>query len=290
MQISIESTLSDLAIRIPAASRIFRAHGLDFCCHGRRPLDQACSERGLDPDEVVAEIEKASPAGDPPATHWLEAPLGELCDFIETRYHAKLREELPALRDLAEKVDLAHIDHAERPRELSALLEGIHEAVFEHLDKEEQVLFPAIRQGIGRGAAGPVQCMEAEHDEHGKNLARLRAMTKDFAPPEDACPTWRALYLRLDELEAELMEHINLENNVLFPRALQDPDLIRTKVNLIPEWVELIRVVDIVGLDRQADGGTHVNSTLEVGSVTVLKTESKGKANKRMRISVDGAA
>ena len=72
--------------------------------------------------------------------------------------------------------------------------------------------------------------------------------------------------------------------------ALQDPDLIRTKVNLIPEWVELIRVVDIVGLDRQADGGTHVNSTLEVGSVTVLKTESKGKANKRMRISVDGAA
>lgn len=220
MQITQTSTLSDLAIRIPAASRVFRDFGLDFCCHGQRPLDQACSERGIDPDEVLAEIEKAGPSNDPPATHWLEAPLDELCDFIETRYHAKLREELPALRELAAKVDEAHADHEARPVDLSSLLAAIHTAVLEHLDKEEQVLFPAIRQGVGRGAAGPVQCMEAEHDEHGKNLARLRRMTNDFAPPEDACPTWRALYLRLDELEAELMEHINLENNVLFPRAL----------------------------------------------------------------------
>ena len=93
------------------------------------------------------------------------------------------------------------------------------------------------------------------------------------------------------KLNEELVKDYPTEIQMLAREiALQDPDLIRTKVNLIPEWVELIRVVDIVGLDRQADGGTHVNSTLEVGSVTVLKTESKGKANKRMRISVDGAA
>ena len=99
-------------------------------------------------------------------------------------------------------------------------LATMREAVLEHLDKEEQVLFPMILRGHGRLAVGPVHVMEIEHDEHGRNLQELRRLTGDMQPPAHACPTWRALYLGLQQLERELMEHIHLENNVLFRRAL----------------------------------------------------------------------
>jgi regulator of cell morphogenesis and NO signaling len=96
----------------------------------------------------------------------------------------------------------------------------MHMDVLDHLAKEEQVLFPLIRSGQGRLAAGPAHAMEREHQDHGRNLARMRDLTNDLTPPQEACTTWRALYLRLESLENELMEHIHLENNVLFPRAL----------------------------------------------------------------------
>jgi len=103
---------------------------------------------------------------------------------------------------------------------LPLLFEPAAAAVEEMIFKEEQILFPMIVAGRGAFATGPIQMMEMEHDEHGANLARTRAMTGDFTAPPEACPTWQALYLRLRELEGDLMDHIALENNILFPRAL----------------------------------------------------------------------
>jgi regulator of cell morphogenesis and NO signaling len=98
----------------------------------------------------------------------------------------------------------------------------MHEEVLEHLAKEERILFPMIADGFGTRVGGPVRVLQNEHDEHGMNLTRVRALTNDFTPPPAACATWQALYLRLATLEAELMDHIHLENNVLFPRALRE--------------------------------------------------------------------
>jgi regulator of cell morphogenesis and NO signaling len=216
---SVATTLADLAVSHPSASRVFHRYGLDFCCHGSRPLADACAERGLDADRVVAEIatEEASASDQP---RWDERPIPELVDHIVRFYHLRLRAELPELVSLAAKVETRHAEKASCPRGLRAHLEEVHRAVLEHLAKEEQILFPMIVGGRGRMAAGPIGMMESEHDDHAEALRRTRRLTADLVAPEEACPTWRALYLRLGQLESELMDHIHLENNVLFRRVL----------------------------------------------------------------------
>jgi regulator of cell morphogenesis and NO signaling len=213
------TTLAELAVRFPAATRVFYAHGLDFCCRGRRPLAEACAEKGLDAEEVLAAVASAEEAG-ADLTYWGDAPLAELIGFVTSHYHRRLREELPQLVAMAEKVEAVHGEKPECPRGLASHLRQVHGAVLDHLEKEEVVLFPMILAGRGSETAAPVQVMEHEHDDHAVALARTRALTGDLEPPAEACTTWRALYLRLVELERELMEHIHLENNVLFPRAL----------------------------------------------------------------------
>ena len=214
-------TLAELAVEHPAASRIFHRQGLDYCCGGRRTLEDACRVRGLDPAAILAEIRDPRNAA-PDAPAWAERPLEELIAFIVGRYHVTLRQDLPELVALAEKVERRHAEKPACPRGLAAHLGRVHQAVLEHLDKEEQVLFPMILAGRGKFAAGPVQVMEHEHRDHGVNLNRTRELAHDLVPPDEACTSWQALYLRLGALEAELMEHIHLENNVLFPRALRE--------------------------------------------------------------------
>lgn len=216
------TTLADLATAHPSASRVFHRHGLDFCCGGRRPLAEVCEERGLDQAAILDEIGRESAPGDG-AQRWDVAPIPELVAFIVSRYHDRLRDELPQLVALASKVETKHDEKASCPHGLAQHLTAVHENVLMHLAKEEKVLFPIILDGMGRMAAGPIRVMEQEHDDHREGLLQTRALTNNLTPPEEACTSWRALYLRLDALEADLMEHIHLENNVLFPRVLGDP-------------------------------------------------------------------
>lgn len=211
-------TLSEIATRHPAASRVLHRHGLDFCCGGRRPFAEACAERGLEADTVLAEIE-VEDAGAVSAG-WDERPLVELVDHIVGFYHRRLRVELPELVAMAERVELRHADKASCPHGLAEHLVVMHEAVLEHLAKEELVLFPLLLSGRGAQAAAPINVIEVEHEDHRASLLRTRQLTAGLVAPPEACVTWRALYLRLEDLERELMEHIHLENNVLFCRAL----------------------------------------------------------------------
>jgi regulator of cell morphogenesis and NO signaling len=215
-------TLAEVALSTPAASRVLHERGLDYCCGGHRRLDDACREAGLDPDAVLEEI-RSQPARQSVA--WTDRPLDELVDHIVTNYHAALRRELPDLVALATKVEERHHDKPTCPHGLAAHLRAVHESVLDHLGKEEMMLFPLIVNGHGPQAGAPVQVMEHEHRDHAANLQRIRTLTQDLTPPPEACTSWRALYLRLGELEAELMEHIHLENNVLFPRALREEEV-----------------------------------------------------------------
>lgn len=214
------STLAELATTHPAASRVFQRYGLDYCCGGRKPLAEVCRNKGLDPETILDAIDTEEATVDLP--RWDNAPLPQLIQFIVERYHATLRTEFPQLIALATRVEDRHSDKPTCPRGLRAQLEHMHEAVLDHLMKEERVLFPMIVEGYGRRASGPVRVMEEEHDDHGLNLARVRELTNNLAPPAEACSTWQALYLRLATLESELMDHIHLENNILFPRALRE--------------------------------------------------------------------
>ncbi len=212
------ATLAEFAVSSPGATKVFLAHGLDFCCGGQRPLADACAEKGLDVEAILRAIDAADrSAGD--LTRWANRPVSELADFIEGYYHARLRTEIPRLIELAEKVEKVHADKPTCPRGLATHLCTMQAGVLDHLAKEEGVLFPLIRAGRGRMAGGPIHVMEQEHEDHGRALERLRELTANLTAPAEACATWRALYVRLGRLSDELMEHIHLENNVLFPRA-----------------------------------------------------------------------
>ncbi len=215
-----EQTVAELATRRPGASRVFYRHGLDFCCGGHVSLADACHTAGLETRTLIDEIE-AEDRSVEDFERWDERGVPEMIDHILVRFHEPHRAELPRLLAMAEKVERVHGEKPSCPRGLAARLARMHEELVQHMEKEERVLFPLLRAGRGRMAAMPIQVMEQEHTDHGRNLQRLRELTNDYQPPAEACGTWTALYLGLAELERELMQHIHLENNVLFPRALR---------------------------------------------------------------------
>lgn len=217
--IDANQTLSHVATTQPASTLVFLRHRLDFCCGGGQKLGDACRAAGLDLEKVIAEIDAEGTARKP--ERWDTRPLPELLDFILTRYHEPLRSDLPALLEAARRVERVHAKKQSCPHGLAALLEQLDAEIRQHLAKEEQVLFPALRSGNGGANVHmPIRVMMQEHDDHGASLRRLRGLATDFKPPPEACATWRALYAGLEKLESELMEHIHLENNVLFPHAL----------------------------------------------------------------------
>jgi regulator of cell morphogenesis and NO signaling len=211
-------TLAELVTAHPAAARVLHRHRLDFCCDGERTLVAACHRRGLDPQALLAEIEGAVP--DTSERRPSALPPERLVDFIVERYHVPLREELPRLAELARKVEHVHAGKPLCPAGLAHHLDDMCRAVDEHLAKEEQILFPMIRAGRGHLAHMPVRVMIQEHQDHAASLARTRALAHELDLPESACTSWRLLYDGLRALELELMEHIHLENHVLFPAVL----------------------------------------------------------------------
>lgn len=215
------TSLGELASTHPAAARVFLRHRLDFCCGGKRSLSEACRAAGLDPGAILDELDREAGSGEP-APRWDDRPLDDIADHIEARYHAALRRELPPLIAAARRVERVHAAKPEVPAGLADVLEQFDREMQAHMAKEESILFPMIRRGA-RGPAMymPVRAMEAEHDEHGRQLARIRELTGDLQPPAVACATWRALYSGLEALEADLMQHIHLENSVLFLRAIR---------------------------------------------------------------------
>ncbi len=221
MTIDRQTTVGQIAARHPLTTRVFHRYEIDFCCGGGRPLADVCEERGLDTEEVRREIEEILADEGSGGTDWNQAPLEELIDHIVAAFHRPLDQELPRIEGMARKVLAVHGE--KDPERLSALLEtfmGLKAELQSHMLKEEQVLFPMIRRGQGAMAGAPISVMEHEHDSAGDALRRLRELTGDYTVPAEACMTWRALWSALEALESAMHEHIHLENNILFPRAL----------------------------------------------------------------------
>lgn len=215
-----DQTLSELALSSAGATRVFHRHGLDFCCNGRVSLEETCAKKSLDVADLIDELQREC-AEAPAAPDWSAKSLDEIIDHLLQKFHEPHREELPRLIAMARKVESVHGEKETCPHGLADHLERMHGELEEHMQKEEQVLFPMLRAGRGRMAFMPIQVMEEEHQEHGKNLERLEELAQGFVPPPEACGTWSALFLGLAQLKADLMEHIHLENHVLFPRAAQ---------------------------------------------------------------------
>lgn len=208
-------TLADIASTLPGATAIFRRHKLDFCCGGRISLAEAAGAKNLPLDSLEGELGALTPA-------LAIAPesTDSLIAHIIVRYHDVHRRELPELIRLARRVEAVHKAHPDAPAGLADLLERMQAELEDHMAKEEQVLFPLMRQGGHPMIGHPISMMMTEHDSHGELLHALEDLTDDFTVPEDGCPTWRALYVGAGKLADDLMQHIHTENNILFPRFL----------------------------------------------------------------------
>ncbi|MEX1256203.1 MAG: iron-sulfur cluster repair di-iron protein [Gemmatimonadota bacterium] len=216
-----EARVGQLAAEYPATTRVFARYGIDYCCGGGRPLGEVCKKKGLDLDQVIDEVHAEIREPRDPGVNWGDAPLVDLIGHIIQTYHDPLTEELGRLETMARKVHKVHGERdPERLAELVSIVLKLRAELEDHMSKEETVLFPMIANGAGGVAASPISVMEHEHDDVASALRRLRALTDDYEAPEGACTTWRALWHGLASLEKSMQEHIHLENNILFPRAL----------------------------------------------------------------------
>ena len=223
--ISTATTVGELVVDDPARARIFEQLGLDYCCGGKRPLAEACRERGLDPDTVVAMLNAAAASGRGTGEDWSRTPLAELCDHIVEAHHGFLRRELPRLSTLVEKVESAHAAQSPALHEVRTVFEELRAELESHTEDEERVVFPACRDldagaGGDEGLAARFATLESEHEAAGAHLERLSELTGHFDVTRALCNTHRATLDALRELELDLHEHIHEENNILFPRAL----------------------------------------------------------------------
>jgi regulator of cell morphogenesis and NO signaling len=228
-----QHTVGEIAASFPASVRVFQKHGIDFCCGGKLPLGQACEGHGLAPQALLEEIAGAVRTPAAAGANWEQAPLGELIDHILSRHHAYLKTELPRLGRMLAKVVEAHgHKYGDTLVNLQATFTSLREELDAHLMKEEVVLFPILRKLEAARLSGsqpepshcgsidnPIRVMEFEHDGAGAALVEMRRLTGSYTVPPDACNTFRGLYYGLGELEADLHQHIHLENNILFPRA-----------------------------------------------------------------------
>jgi regulator of cell morphogenesis and NO signaling len=225
-----EPTVGELVVEKPARARVFENLGIDYCCGGKKPLSQACEEKGLDAKTVLRlldVIDRQQASGSD--RNWAGATMTELADHIEQKHHAYLRQELPRLDALTTKVANAHGPRRPELLEVRQLFLHFRAELESHMAKEEQILFPICRaMDRGQPEAGrhcgsvqnPIRVMVQEHDDAGHALERFRTLTHNYTPPEDACNTYRAMLDSLAQLEHDMHEHVFKENSILFPKAI----------------------------------------------------------------------
>lgn len=227
--ITPEAAVGDLVRAVPARSRIFGTLGIDYCCGGKKSLADVCQSKGLDPATVIAMLSAMADAPDAASANPDALTLSELCDHIEQVHHVYLRAELPRLDFMTRKVAAVHGDREPRLLEVRRVFESFNAELIAHTLEEDEAVFPAIRQleatnGASAAAAislkSSIDKLEHEHAGAGAALARFKALTDNYTPPDWACNTFRALYDGLAELEKDMHLHVHKENNVLFPRAL----------------------------------------------------------------------
>ena len=235
MAITATRTVRELATELPGATRIFEKLGIDYCCGGARTLRDACTDARLTVDDVIRSLEQ-SEARQPgaPAPDWTTAPLNALTAHIVNKHHAYVRQEVRRIQALLAKVIAAHGQNHPEVAQIQENFEDLGNELTSHMFKEENVLFPYIdsmQAAVDRGqpvpppffgtVRNPVQMMMMEHDGAGEKLKAMRDLSSGYSVPADGCATYASLYRALGEFEQDLHQHIHLENNILFPRAVK---------------------------------------------------------------------
>jgi regulator of cell morphogenesis and NO signaling len=229
------STVAEIVANDYRTAEIFKKYGIDFCCGGKKTIAKVCSEKAIDAAMLEAELNSIQAEPIDAQHNFKEWRLSFLADYIETVHHTYVNNNLALISEFADKVAKVHGHHNTETVEINELWKQVVAELTVHMKKEELVLFPYIRsiEKFSRGETdtmpqphfgtvkNPVRMMEHEHDVAGELMHRIAALSGNYTTPEYACNTYRVLYAKLNEFEQDLHHHIHLENNILFPRAIE---------------------------------------------------------------------
>jgi regulator of cell morphogenesis and NO signaling len=226
-------TLTEIVNRNYKAAQVFEKYGLDFCCRGNKVIADACREKGLNQEEVVAELKKLNGNGKENHFDFSKWDISVLADYIVHKHHEYVRRMIPVISQHIHKVASVHGANHPEVIEIAKHFSIVYKDLKQHMMKEEQMLFPFIkylsRVQQNKSAAerpffgtvkNPIKMMEVEHQNAGDEMFEIRKLSNNYTLPEDACNTYRVSFQELKEFEEDLHQHVHLENNILFPKAI----------------------------------------------------------------------
>lgn len=232
MNITEDKTVAEIVTENIKSAHIFKKHGIDFCCGGGISVEKACAKKGVDYSELKKELDNIDEVNR--AYDYDSWKLDFLVDHIVNIHHTYVEENITLLIQYANRVAKVHGHHYTQVVKINELFTEVANELTAHMKKEELVLFPFIKQLVKAEKEGttapnphfgtvnnPIRMMESEHENAGDIFKEIAKLSNNYSPPESACNTFRALYAKLDEFEQDLHQHIHLENNILFPKAIQ---------------------------------------------------------------------
>ncbi len=217
-------TIGQIVVKDYRAAAIFREYDIDFCCGGRKYLADVCHEKGIDFTDLVEKIDELLLKDDSPANDFKDLDIGSLCDYIVRVHHGYILKTLPDLKVYTRKIAGVHGSHHKELEEIAEIFSRTGDELLDHLEKEERLIFPSVKQllrGDSSGAAAllakELEKLAEEHESAGSALAYIRKVSNGYFIPEDGCNTWRVAFGMLENFEDDLHMHVHLENNILFP-------------------------------------------------------------------------
>jgi regulator of cell morphogenesis and NO signaling len=227
---SNDETVGSIAANDWRKAQVFKKFGIDFCCGGKKSLREVCTDKKLDYAAIQAELQRVISTSTDRALSYNDWTASFLVDYILNTHHAYVNKALPELRAYAYKVATVHGEFHPELKRIYELVEALYEELTSHMMKEENILFPYIKELSSSAehqpphfgtVKNPIHVMEHEHDQAGEILREIRALSNDYLLPADACASYSLLFKLLEEFESDLHTHIHLENNILFPKALE---------------------------------------------------------------------
>lgn len=229
-----ECTVGELVAEDYRRAGVFSKYGIDFCCGGKRSLQEACRRKNVSSEVLITELTKLDEKTETSDERFNEWEPDVLAEYIVKTHHRYVREKIPEISTYSGKVARVHGDRHPEVIEIATIFNRLAEELSSHLEKEENILFPYIRHMVLAKINGthpnqpffgtvenPIQMMEKEHDDAGREMARIEELSNAYNAPDDACTTFRILYQNLNAFDEDLHKHIHLENNILFPKVLQ---------------------------------------------------------------------
>ena len=239
MNFDTETRVKEIALSDTRARRVLEDAGVDYCCGGGKSLQDACLHAGVAAEEILERLHRNSELAGPADAEWTSAPLNELTRHIRERHHQYVRDSIPRLRALLAKIREKHGARRPEIEEIERLFGAVAREMTAHMQKEEQVLFPyidALQHSANKSAPveppffrtvrNPIQMMMKEHDSAGDLVQQIRKATANYTAPPYACTSFQAAFQELRQFEEDLHLHVHLENNILFPRAVELEDTV----------------------------------------------------------------